>query len=70
MIVNDPRIEYHGPTALHCQPCAIHHDEHAVLDMDSGVFIPGWKAQSEGWVLLKLHDWQIFTLKLIGWIKE
>ena len=46
-----------GPWAEHNMPCAVRHDEPAVLDMNTGVFKPSWKAQREGWMLVKVPRW-------------
>lgn len=53
MILHKPTIEFHGPVADHDQCCPIIHDEPAVLDMDTGVFQPSWKAQRMGWALIQ-----------------
>lgn len=53
--MNNPNIEFHGPTATHDQPCAVYHDQPAVLDMNKGVFEPSWKAQADGWCLVKAN---------------
>jgi hypothetical protein len=38
----------------HNMPCCVHHDsEHAILETSVGVFAPSWKAQDEGWRLVK-----------------
>ena len=51
-----PKIIGDGPVATHNQACSVHHyDEElsAVLNMNAGVFEPSWKAQREGWMLIK-----------------
>lgn len=47
------QVEIEGPTAIHNMPCAVYHEEHAVLDGNTGVFRPSWKAHEEGWRLVK-----------------
>lgn len=45
-----------GPCTTHNQACAVHHYDaeiSAVLNMNAGVFEPSWKAQREGWMLIK-----------------
>ncbi len=38
----------------HNMPCCVHHSsEPAVLDTSVGVFMPSWRAQREGWQLVK-----------------
>lgn len=59
-----PTIVLHGPTAIHDQCCAVHHKESAVLNLDDGVFHPSWKAQQEGWRLVKSKSrFQCWLLK-------
>lgn len=62
-----PNIEYHGPCAEHDQPCAVYyHTEPAVLDMNTGVFQPSWKAQADGWALVRANTpFKALVLKLI-----
>lgn len=56
-----------GPWAHHNMPCAIYNDEHAVLDLNGNVFMPSWKAQKEGWKLIKINNWRHKLLwKLLG----
>ena len=54
MDVFEPTVEFNGPAAEHNMPCAVHGDEHAVLQANTGVFLPSWKAQKEGWRLVKI----------------
>lgn len=59
MKVRYPEIEFVGPgVAMHNQACAVyHHDTSAVFDCDTGVFHPSWKAQQDGWRLVKADRW-------------
>lgn len=52
-----PTIEVHGPYAEHDQCCAIMFYEPAVLDMHEWVFRPSWKAQKDGWRLVRARNW-------------
>ncbi len=52
-----------GPWATHNMPCCIHADSHAVYDLGTGIFHPSWKAQKEGWALVKLPGWACWLLK-------
>ena len=52
-----PTIEPYGPAVSHNMPCAVHRDKPAVLQGNSGVFLPSWKAQEEGYMLLKVPKW-------------
>jgi len=46
-----------GPWANHNMPCAVmDQTEKAVLDLNSNVFQPSWKAQENGWHLIKLNN--------------
>ena len=59
-------IEFHGPAATHNQRCAVHHDEHAVLNTNTGVFQPSWKARREGWRLIRVDTWfQRLVMRLV-----
>lgn len=37
-----------GLFCQHSMPCPIYNDEHAVLNMNTGIFHPSWKARQEG----------------------
>jgi len=46
-----------GPWANHNMPCAVYDQkEKAVLNLNSGVFQPSWKAQQNGWHLIKVKN--------------
>lgn len=49
----EPLVEVLGPLALHDQRCAVLPGESAVLYMNDGVFHPSWKAQIDGWHLVR-----------------
>lgn len=53
----EPRVEIHGPIATHDQRCAVLSGQHAVLDLNRGVFKPSWKAQELGWQLVCADTW-------------
>lgn len=53
MDVHVPEIVSHGVCAEHDYSCPVFRKEHAVLDLNTGVFQPSWKAQERGWVLIK-----------------
>lgn len=53
----EPWIENHGIFAHHDQQCAVYTGEHAVLDLSQGVFYPSWKAQGDGWRLVRADTW-------------
>lgn len=57
-----------GPWATHDMPCCIcHQTEHAVLNLNEGVFQPSWKAQKKGWKLIHVKTpLQKFILKIAG----
>ena len=62
----DIAIGYFGPgLAKHNMPCAIHPEEHAVLDTGSGVFEPSWKAQEEGWALVQIRPGRMWLFELL-----
>ena len=52
-----------GPWAMHNYPCPVYSDEPAVLEIHDGVFHPSWKAQSEGWALVKTSGWRGWVIK-------
>ena len=66
LTVHTPNIIYDGPFGDHDMPCSVlHGQEKAVLDMNQGVFHPSWKAQGDGWRLIRVKSrWQ----KLLFWL--
>ncbi len=46
-----------GPWAEHNMPCAVKQSEPAVLDLGTGIFMPSWEAQRDGWMLIKAPKW-------------
>ena len=69
-----PTVNVHdsGLLANHNMPCSVMNGtykdhEPAVLDLNTGVFHPSWRAQRDGWLLLKVTKrWQRFICRLIG----
>ncbi len=57
-----------GPWAKHNKPCPVFQDEHAVFDLNIGIFLPSWKAQREGWILVKVPRWLRWFIKN-GYVK-
>lgn len=57
MRTRTPNIEHHGLFAFHDQACAVHHREPALFNCNTGVFEPSWKAQTEGWRLVRAQTW-------------
>ncbi len=63
----EPRIHYEGPVAFHTQRCAVLPGQHAVLDLNAGVFRPSWAAQEQGWRLVRADTWlRRLALRLFG----
>ncbi len=54
-----------GPWASHNYPCPVNHDDHAVIDVATGVFYPSWSAQASGWRLVHADGWR---LALLNWL--
>jgi hypothetical protein len=52
-----PTVESHGPVCVHNIPCAVYQDEPAVINCNTGIFQPSWKAQEEGYMLVKAPKW-------------
>lgn len=52
------KIEYEGDGFWigHNYPCPIYGDEHSVYNINTGLFEPSWKAQKEGWMLIKVKS--------------
>lgn len=44
----------HGICIEHDRCCPIHPKESAVYNMDLGIFEPSWRAQKEGYFLIKI----------------
>jgi len=42
-----------SPFCSHNYPCPVYFNLHAVYDMNEGIFKPSWKAQNEGFRLIK-----------------
>lgn len=42
-----------GPWCEHNMPCPIYGDQHAVYDMNTGIFLPCREAQRNGYVIAK-----------------
>jgi hypothetical protein len=53
----EPTVKEYGPLLTHNMPCAVYVEEHAVLNCNSGVFAPSWRAQREGYMLIKPPRW-------------
>jgi len=53
----EPLIHCEGPVAFHTQRCAVLPGQHAVLDLNAGVFRPSWTAQQQGWRLVRADTW-------------
>ncbi len=51
--VREPKLAVPGPFALHDMRCAVEPGEHAVYNLSDGIFYPSWKAQGEGWRLVR-----------------
>lgn len=67
MELHKPRIITDGgPWAKHDQECAVKPGEYAVLNLNTGIFYPSWKAKREGWRLVKTNKFQRFIMKIIG----
>ena len=53
MKLHEPQIFTDGgPWATHDYACPVFKNQHAVLDMNKGIFTPSWAAQKEGWKLV------------------
>ena len=64
----EPHIHYEGPIAFHTQRCAVLPEQHAVLDLSTGVFHPSWIAQDQGWRLVRADTFlQRLALRLFGY---
>lgn len=49
-----PEIVNDGIVAFHDQACAVFHDrESAVFDCNEGYFKPSWRAQKDGWQMVR-----------------
>ncbi len=53
-----PNIENHGLMAFHDQACPVYSTtEPAVFDCNTSIFHPSWRAQGQGWRLVKADTW-------------
>jgi hypothetical protein len=65
MEINKPEILDLGICAKHNMACAVCHENHAVLNMHNGVFLPCWSCQKKGYQLI--YSPRLFKfLKFIG----
>ena len=55
-----------GPWADHNYPCPVYREEHAVLDLSTDTFHPSWKAQSEGYMIVKIE--RLWARRLLKWL--
>lgn len=55
-----------GPWATHDMPCAVYQDKPAVLDLSTGMFHPSWRAQEEGWMLVRVPRWAKWIVRLVS----
>jgi len=46
-----------GPWVKHNMPCPIYPSKHAVLELSTGIFLPSWEAQRQGWTVIKTPKW-------------
>lgn len=46
-----------GPWMEHNMPCAVNPEQSAVIDCETGIFMPGRAAEAEGWMLIKAPKW-------------
>lgn len=51
-----------APIAEHNMPCAVCGCCHAVLYLNTGVFLPCWKCQKHGWRTVQVPKWLRFLL--------
>lgn len=68
-----PTVDDHGlGLVAHNMPCIVQNGvyrdvEPAVIDVNSGIFHPSWRAQRDGWFLIRARSqWQRFVCRLIG----
>lgn len=57
METRQPTITNIGLYADHDQCCAVFHGEPAVMGCADEIFRPSWKAQREGWQLVRADSW-------------
>ena len=57
------KVDNNGMFAEHNMPCYIHMEtEPAVFNCNVGIFEPSWRAQEEGFVLLRVKNKTILRL--------
>jgi hypothetical protein len=56
-----PEFIDHGIVVEHDQACCVHHSgkgiRSAIIDCNTGIFHPSWRAQKEGWKLVQAKSW-------------
>jgi hypothetical protein len=53
----EPKILNLGLPVFHDMRCCVAPGEPAVYRTNDGVFLPSWKAQGEGWKLVRARNW-------------
>lgn len=48
-----PNVEVYGPAAIHDMVCAVCQQNHAVLDLSVGHYLPCWRCQRDGYMLVR-----------------
>lgn len=57
-----------GLAVKHSMPCAVYPKNHAVYDMNTGVYKPSWSAKANGWHLIHANNW--FKKWLLRFFKD
>lgn len=52
-----------GPWAQHNMPCAVYQQQKAVYSLGTGIFLPSWEAQKDGFMLIRPPKWMRKFLK-------
>jgi hypothetical protein len=52
-----------GPWYFHDRHCDVYPGEKAIFDAAQGRFHPSWRAQSEGWMLVRPPKWLRWFLR-------
>ncbi len=60
----EPKLILEGPVAFHNQRCAVYAGQHAVYQINEGVYHPSRMAQRDGWFLIQA------TTRIQKWVHK
>lgn len=61
-------VVVHGPAATHNMPCAVCRQNHAVLNLSTGIMGPCWTCTGKGYAVVRYRSWwrRVFEAVMYG----